>query len=56
MDGLKILMMNKVFQSGDMYWLQNVGTAIRSQQVPSWATIFFGIHEEAVPAKFGVML
>ena len=31
MDALHLLMTNNVFQSGDMYWIQNVGTEMGAQ-------------------------
>ena len=53
MEALCLLMTNKVFQFRDTYWLHKVGTAMGAPPVPPWATIFFGIHEEAVLAQFG---
>ena len=32
---------------------EKLGTAMRAPPAPPWATIFFGIHEEAVLVKFG---
>ena len=52
MDTLRLLMTNNVFQFGDTYWLQKVGTAMGVPPAPPWATIFFGIHEETVLAQF----
>ena len=51
MDALHLLMTNKVFQFGDTFWLQKVGTAMGAPPAPPWATIFFGIHEETVLRK-----
>ena len=51
MDELRLLMTNNVFQFGDTYWLQKVGTAMIAPPAPPWATIFFGIHEETVFRK-----
>ena len=45
-----------VFQFGDTFWLQKVGTAMGAPPAPPWATIFFGIHEETVLARFGARL
>ena len=56
MDALRIIMMNNVFQFGDTYWLQKVGTVMGAPPAPPWATIFFCIHKEAVPVKFVDML
>ena len=53
MDALCLLMTNNVFQFGDTYWLQKVGTAMGAPPAPPWATIFFGIHKETVLAQFG---
>ena len=53
MDALRLIMTNNVFQFGDTYWLQKVGTAMGAPPAPPWATIFFGIHEETVLAQFG---
>ena len=56
MDALRLLMNNNVFQFGDTYWLQKVGTAMGVPPAPPWATIFFGFHEETVLAQFGYKL
>ena len=53
MEALCLLMTNNIFQFGDKYWLQKVGTAMITPQAPPWATIVFGIHEESVLAHFG---
>ena len=53
METLRLLMTNKLFQFGDTYWLQKLGTAMGAPPAPPWATIFFGIHEETVLAQFG---
>ena len=52
MDTLLLLMTNNVFQIADTNWLQKVGTAKGAPPAPPWATIFFGIHEETVLARF----
>ena len=44
MDALRLLMTNNVFQFGDTFWLQKVGTAMGAPPATPWATIFFGIH------------
>ena len=56
MDALRLLRINNVFQFGDKFWLQKVGTAMGAPPVPPWATIFFGIHEETVHSRFGARL
>ena len=53
MYALRLPMTNNVFQFGDTYWLQKVGTAMGVPPAPPWATIFFGIHEKTVLAQFG---
>ena len=51
-DALRLLMTNNVFQFGDTYWLQKVGTVMGAPPEPPWATIFFGIHKETVLVQF----
>ena len=53
MEVLCLLMNNNVFQFGDKYCLQKVGTVMGTPPAPPWATIFFGIHKETVIAQFG---
>ena len=53
MDALHLLMTNNMFQFGDRYWLQKVGTAVGAPPAPPWSTIFFSIHEETVLTQFG---
>ena len=53
MDALRLIMTNNVFQFGDKYWIQKVGTEMGAPPTPIWATIFFGIHEVTVLAQFG---
>ena len=45
MDAFRLIMTNNVFQFGDTYWLQKVGTAMGAPPAPPWVTNFFGIHE-----------
>ena len=56
MDALRLLMTNNVFQFGDTFWLQKVGTAMGAPPEPPWTTIFFGIHKETVIARFSTRL
>ena len=53
MDVLHLLMTHNIFQFGDTYWLQKLGTAMGAPPAPTWATIFFGIHEKTVLTQFG---
>ena len=53
MDALHLLMTINVFQFGDTFWLQKLGPAMGAPPAPPWATIFFGIHDETVLARFG---
>ena len=53
MNALRLLMMNNVFQFGDTYWLQKLVSSMGAPPEPPCATIFFGIHEEAVLDQFG---
>ena len=53
MYALRLLMTNNILKFGDTYWLQKVGTEMGAPPAPPWATIFFGIHEETMLAKFG---
>ena len=52
-DALRLLMTNNVFQFGDNYWIQKVGTAMGAPPAPPWAKISFGINEETVLTQFG---
>ena len=56
MDALRLLMTNNVFQFGDTYWIQKLGTSMGVQPAQPWDSIFFGIHEETVLAIFGQKL
>ena len=56
MDALRLLMTNNVFQFGDTFWLQKVGTAMEAPPAPPCATIFFGILKETVLTIFGPRL
>ena len=44
-ESLRLLMTKNVFQFGNKYWLQNVGTEMGAPPAPPWDTIFFSIHE-----------
>ena len=42
---LKLVMLNNIFSFGDMRFKQMNGTAIRTPPAPSYATIYYGLHE-----------
>ena len=47
-DALSLVMRNSVFTFGDTYWKQLTGAAMGQPPSPSYATTFFGIHEERI--------
>ena len=52
MEALHLLTTNNVFQFGDTYWIQKVGTAMGAPPAPPCAAIFLGIHKDTVLAQF----
>lgn len=44
-DAMKIVMTNNIFQLGDAYFLQLLGTAMGTSAACMWATIYFSVHE-----------
>ena len=45
-------MKNNVFQFGDTYWLQLVGTAMGTPPAPTYANLVFALHENTVVPKY----
>lgn len=43
--GLELIILHNIFKFGDSHWQQKKGTAMCTQPAPSYATLFFGIHE-----------
>ena len=44
-EAMKIVMTNNIFQFGDAYFLQLLGTAMGTSAACMWATIYFSVHE-----------
>ena len=44
-EAMMIVMTNNIFQFGDAYFLQLLGTAMGTSAACMWATIYFSIHE-----------
>ena len=49
---LEIIMRNNIFTFGDTWWHQVSGTAMGTPPAPPYATVFFGIYEEAIMEEF----
>ena len=50
-EAIGIVMQHNVFQFGDTYWLQKVGTAMGTPPGPSYANLFFAIKEKRMLPK-----
>ena len=51
-EALGLIMKNNVFQFGDTYWLQLVGTAMGTPPAPTYANLTFAIHENPIIKQF----
>ena len=51
-ESLALIMRNNVFQFGDTFWHQLTGTAMGTPPAPTYANIFFAIHERRVLPKY----
>ena len=55
-DALTIVMRNNVFQFGDTFWHQQTGTAMGTPPAPTYANLFFAIHENRTLPKYSTNL
>jgi hypothetical protein len=53
---LRMIMTNNIFQFGDTFWHQLSGTAMGAPPAPSYATVCFGVFEEAIIDDFRLSL
>ena len=44
-EAMALIMLNNVFEWGDLYFLQLLGTAMGTSVACMWATIYFGIYK-----------
>ena len=51
MEALSLIMKNNFFQFGDTFWRQKVGTCMGTPVGPSYANLFFAIHENRINKK-----
>eukprot|EP00956_Cyclotella_meneghiniana_P015107 scaffold22917_cov55-Cyclotella_meneghiniana.AAC.3 len=51
LDAMKIIMRNNIFEFGDCYFLQLIGTAMGTSAAVMWATIYFAVHEKHILAN-----
>lgn len=51
-EALRLIMNNNIFRFGDTFWHQRTGTAMGTPPAPTYATIYFAIHEEELLEEF----
>ena len=51
-DALQIIFRHNYFKFGDTFWRQKSGTGMGISPAPPWATIFFGLYETKLLAKW----
>ena len=51
-EALAIVMKNNVFRFGDTFWIQKTGTAMGTPPAPTYANLFFAIHENRILPKY----
>ena len=47
-EAMKLVMENNIFEWGDMYFVQLLGTAMGTSAACMWATIYYSVHESGV--------
>ena len=55
-EALEIIMENNVFVFGDTFWHQKTGTAMGTPPAPTYANLFFAVHEDRILPKYSTNL